>query len=245
MSGQLHVEKDAASVARRATEFIAARIAEAKAPFAWCSRADRRRARPMKFWAATRRSTGGCVELFFGDERFVPPESRDSNYRMVRETLLAGGRVRPRGLYEIPTDGTLEKRRRALRGNAPPVIWRSSTLAPRQPLFDLVHSGLAMTADIASLLPASRCSMNGRRGRPPCSRAATSPASRSPIRPWNQAAQSCFLVTGAAKGDAPRRARAGDRALPAVGGLHPRARSTGYWMQPQLGCKVLALLACA
>jgi 6-phosphogluconolactonase len=35
----------------------------------------------------------GSVELLFGDERRVPPDSRDSNYRLAAETLLAG--VRP------------------------------------------------------------------------------------------------------------------------------------------------------
>ena len=35
----------------------------------------------------------GAVELLFGDERRVPPDSPDSNYRLVAETLLAG--VRP------------------------------------------------------------------------------------------------------------------------------------------------------
>ena len=47
-----------------------------------------------------------CAELFFGDERFVPPDHPDTNYRMVRETLLAGGMVKPRKLLAIPTDGT-------------------------------------------------------------------------------------------------------------------------------------------
>jgi 6-phosphogluconolactonase len=35
----------------------------------------------------------GQVELLFGDERRVPPDSRDSNYLLVAETLLSG--VRP------------------------------------------------------------------------------------------------------------------------------------------------------
>ena len=47
-----------------------------------------------------------CAELFFSDERCVPPDHKDSNYRMVRETLLAGGLVNPRKLLAIPTDGT-------------------------------------------------------------------------------------------------------------------------------------------
>ena len=55
-----------------------------------------------------------CVEIFFGDERFVPPDHPDSNYRMVRETLLAGGTVNPRAVFAMPTDGTPQKRRRRL-----------------------------------------------------------------------------------------------------------------------------------
>jgi 6-phosphogluconolactonase len=39
------------------------------------------------------RMNWGSVELLFGDERRVPPDSRDSNYRLAAETLLAG--VRP------------------------------------------------------------------------------------------------------------------------------------------------------
>jgi 6-phosphogluconolactonase len=35
----------------------------------------------------------GGVELLFGDERRVPPDSPDSNYRLAAETLLAG--IRP------------------------------------------------------------------------------------------------------------------------------------------------------
>lgn len=30
------------------------------------------------------------VEVYFGDERTVPPDHKDSNYRMARETMLAG-----------------------------------------------------------------------------------------------------------------------------------------------------------
>ena len=44
----------------------------------------------------------GSVELYFGDERRVPPDSRDSNYRLAAETLLAG--VRPGRVERIRGD---------------------------------------------------------------------------------------------------------------------------------------------
>jgi 6-phosphogluconolactonase len=56
----------------------------------------------------------GSVLLLFGDERRVPPDSRDSNYRLAAETLLAGvrpGRVE-RMLGEAP-DPDAEARRYA------------------------------------------------------------------------------------------------------------------------------------
>jgi 6-phosphogluconolactonase len=41
----------------------------------------------------------GRVTVLFGDERCVPPDHPDSNYRMVRETLLS--RVAPAGVHRM------------------------------------------------------------------------------------------------------------------------------------------------
>ena len=91
IAGTLEVVKDADALAARAAEIIAGRLQGARAiPFAWCCRADRRRA-PTYELLADKEIDWDCAELFFGDERFVPPDHQDSNYRMVRETLLSSG----------------------------------------------------------------------------------------------------------------------------------------------------------
>src|SRR5256886_5474408 len=44
----------------------------------------------------------GRVGVLFGDERCVPPDHPDSNYRMAKETLL--DRVMPATIYRIPAE---------------------------------------------------------------------------------------------------------------------------------------------
>ena len=62
-------------------------------------------ARPTyRLLAAAETCAWECVEMFFGDERFVPPDHPDTNYRMVRESLLAPARsTRARCLPFPPT----------------------------------------------------------------------------------------------------------------------------------------------
>ena len=41
------------------------------------------------------------TQLFFGDERHVPPDHPDSNFRMVKETLLASGLVPDKNVHRV------------------------------------------------------------------------------------------------------------------------------------------------
>jgi 6-phosphogluconolactonase len=45
-----------------------------------------------------------ATHVFFGDERHVPPEHPDSNYRMVHETLLSHVPVQPANVHRMPTE---------------------------------------------------------------------------------------------------------------------------------------------
>ena len=87
------------------------------------------------------------VHLFFGDERCVPPDHPDSNYRMVRQSLLAHGLTAPvhRVPGELPPEEAAARYEEELReefGNG-------------EPRFDLVLLGLGPDGHTASLFPGS------------------------------------------------------------------------------------------
>jgi 6-phosphogluconolactonase len=86
------------------------------------------------------------VHVFFGDERGVPPDNDDSNYKMARESLLdhvpVGSVHRMRG--ELPPDEAAEGYERDLRGFFGPVDL---------PEFDLILLGTGPDGHTASLFP--------------------------------------------------------------------------------------------
>jgi len=46
------------------------------------------------------------IHLFWGDERFVPPDHPDSNFRMTDEAMIKHVPIPPANVHAIPTDGT-------------------------------------------------------------------------------------------------------------------------------------------
>ncbi len=44
------------------------------------------------------------THLFWGDERFVPPESEDSNFRMAREALISHVPIPEENVHRVPTE---------------------------------------------------------------------------------------------------------------------------------------------
>jgi 6-phosphogluconolactonase len=159
-----------------------------------------------------------CAELFFGDERFVPPDHKDSNYRMVREALFAGGLVHPRKLLAIPTDGTPEscadRYDETLREQ-----YGSSELEAGVPLFHLTLLGLGDDGHTASLLPGQPVLEERQRW------AAVVPEGRAEPRitltyPALESSELIlFLVSGADKRDALAQARGG---IGPAGGIKPQ-----------------------
>jgi 6-phosphogluconolactonase len=87
------------------------------------------------------------VEIFFGDERCVPPEHQDSNYRMAREAMLAHLPLREEQIYRIRGEAdaadAAEEYERILRGRG----------IGAQNRFDLVLLGMGADGHTASLFP--------------------------------------------------------------------------------------------
>ena len=219
VAGTLEVVRDAGALAARAAEIIAGRLAVAKYPFR-LALSGGSTPRATYQLLACKDLDWDCCEIFFGDERFVPPDHPDSNYRMVRESLLAGYNVKPRKIFAMPTDGSLQscaaRYDEALRQQ-----YGAGTLEAGIPLFHLTLLGLGEDGHTASLLPDQPVLKERERWAAPV------PQGRAEARitltyPALDASELIlFLVSGSAKRDALAQARAG--ALPA-GGLNPQGQ---------------------
>jgi 6-phosphogluconolactonase len=90
------------------------------------------------------------IFFFFGDERFVPSEHPDSNYRMVRETRLLS-KVAESNVFRVPTEiGDADSAARAYEQT----LRKFFALQPGEfPRFDLVLLGLGPDGHTASLFP--------------------------------------------------------------------------------------------
>jgi 6-phosphogluconolactonase len=137
--------------------------------------------------------------FFFGDERSVPPDHPDSNYRMVNEVLFSKVPVPEQNIFRIPAElGALEA---AAKYDA--TIREFFELQPDQlPRLDMILLGMGDEGHTASLFPDS---------------IALSETSRLVVSNWieklktdritfsfpvlNNAGETMFLVAGAGKAE--------------------------------------------
>lgn len=153
-----YVEPDAAALARRAAQYFAEMIDEAvearghariaisggstpKATFALL--ADRNQP-----WF--NRMPWDKLDLFWVDERCVPPDDQESNYRMTREAMLDQVPLRPEQIHRM--EGELEPEEAA--GRYESGLRNGFRLEGAEiPRFDLVQLGMGPDGHTASLFP--------------------------------------------------------------------------------------------
>ncbi len=90
------------------------------------------------------------VFFFFGDERTVPPEHAESNFRMASESLLSKVPVPPDNVFRIAGEEADPHRAAALYETQ-----LTSFFSPGVPRLDLVLLGLGTDGHTASLFPHS------------------------------------------------------------------------------------------
>jgi 6-phosphogluconolactonase len=96
------------------------------------------------------------VRFFFGDERCVPPDHADSNYRMTRETLFA-----PLGIPDSNVARIRGEDAPQAAASAYDALLESALGAP--PIFDIVYLGMGPDGHTASLFPGTIATLASRR----------------------------------------------------------------------------------
>jgi len=206
---EVRILPDAAAITRRAAELFVQAAQEAVAESDSFTVALSGGSTPKSLYSLLAEDSAlraqfpwGRTHFFFGDERHVPPDHPDSNFRMANEALFCKAMVKPsritriKGEYADSEKAAIEYEQ-ALRGYF--IIEKGEF-----PRFDLVLLGMGDEGHTLSLFPGTK--------------ALHAPADRIAVRNWvgklnteritltapviNQASRVIFLVTRADKAPA-------------------------------------------
>lgn len=165
------------------------------------------------------------IHVFWGDERFVPPDDARSNYRMAYTTLLGHVPIPPGNIHPVQTDDVTPEEAARLYQATLARVYGADTLDPARPLFDVNLLGLGTDGHTASLFPGTPALAE----RHAWAVAVTPEGEPTRITltypALNSSRHVAFMVSGLNKRDMLARVRAGDPAAPAsgiapVGALH-------------------------
>jgi 6-phosphogluconolactonase len=218
MIGHVEVSADAPSLARHVAEWMTDLAVAAPGPFR-VSLSGGSTPKALYELLASPPFLGRFpwrrVHWYWGDERFVPYDHPDSNFRMTREAMLAKAPVPPENINPIPTDGDPDAAA-ARYEQTLQAAYGGAVLDPARPLFDVTLLGLGPDGHTASLLPGEPVLEERRRwvaavshGRPEVRITMTYPAIDS-------SRQVAFLVAGKEKAAIMGEIRGGDSQLPAA-----------------------------
>jgi 6-phosphogluconolactonase len=94
------------------------------------------------------------IYFFFGDERHVPPDNPESNYRMAKESLLSKAPIPAENIFRIPAENPGASQAAEAYEQT---LHRFFNAAPGSfPRFDLVLLGMGPDGHSASLFPGTK-----------------------------------------------------------------------------------------
>ena len=92
------------------------------------------------------------VHLFWGDERCVPPDHHDSNYRMTKEALIDHINIPQENVHRIPAENEPDDAARDYEKTIKKFFGNTSQL----PVFDIILLGIGEDGHTASLFPGTQ-----------------------------------------------------------------------------------------
>ena len=94
------------------------------------------------------------VQFFFGDERHVPPDNPESNFRMADDAMLSKAPVSPKQVHRIK--GDMQNAAEAAESYEQELRASFNLQAGQFPRFDLVLLGMGPEGHTASLFPGTK-----------------------------------------------------------------------------------------
>jgi 6-phosphogluconolactonase len=96
------------------------------------------------------------TQLYFGDERHVPPDDKDSNYLMTKSTLMTSPRVPEANLHRVRAELPSAADAAALYETDMRAFFTADKCLDGFPRFDVVLLGMGPDGHTASLFPGSK-----------------------------------------------------------------------------------------
>ncbi|KAA0230265.1 6-phosphogluconolactonase [candidate division KSB1 bacterium] len=154
---KIHILEDVATVAQRAAAEFAALSAEAIRQRGRFSVALAGGSTPKQMYRLlaiaplSEKINWQHIHLFWGDERCVPPEHGDSNYRMVHEALIQKIALPAANIHRMPAEYRDLNAAAGSYANELRIFFKSDSAA--MPRFDLILLGMGADGHTASLFP--------------------------------------------------------------------------------------------
>ncbi len=216
--GNVDIQADGQAVAQHVAEWLTEKALATSGQFAVCLSGGSTPKTLYGLLAAEpfrSRFPWDRTHIFFGDERFVPPDHPDSNYRMAREAMLAHVPLPASQIHPFPTDTTPEDCAARYAATLQQ-FYGAATLDPARPLFDVNFLGLGEDGHTASLFPGVAALQERTAWTAAVIGAKPEPRLTLTYPVLESAKVVGFLVAGAGKTAILARALSGDQALPAA-----------------------------